>query len=223
MRLPIFAVVFSFALAGNGQPGGEVVSKNFHFKDGIYLHFHSFQANAPDINWSDVEAVVITNPQTSLTVIDSLRWHSTGAFIPIDSVWGFSRRGVPSVRIPKEEINKSLPSFAALKLRGKICYFAYPDYRNSEVVVAAYNPLTGRPFRTGKVWREKEILVQRMLNFETGQLVDFNVENVMAWIADDPALLKSFEELPPNEQQEKLFKTLLIYDDRNKVHIRERF
>ena len=88
--------------------------------------------------------------------------------------------------------------------------------------MAAYNPLTGRPFRTGKVLREKEILVERMLSFETGQLADFNLENFKTWIADDSTLLKSFLELTPAEQQEKLFKTLLIYDDRNLVRTKER-
>lgn len=221
MRILISFLLFAFALSGNAQDNGEVVSKNFHFKDGIYLHFSSFQSDNPEISWEDVEAVVITNPQTSLTVIDSLRWRNSGTSIPIDSIWGFSRNGVPSIRIPQQEINKELPTFAALKLRGKICYFTYPDYRMREVFVAAYNPLTGRPFRTGKVLREKEILVERMLSFETGQVVDFNLENFKTWIADDQPLLQSFLELPPSEQKEKLFKTLLIYDDRNLVRIRK--
>ncbi|MAT54580.1 MAG: hypothetical protein CMN32_08855 [Saprospirales bacterium] len=222
MRIFFSFFIFSFALSGNAQVSGEVVSKNFHFKDGIYLHFSSFQTDSPDISWEDVEAVIITNPQTSLTVIDSLRWRKSGRAISIDSIWGFSRNGVPSIRIPEQEISKSLPTFAALKLRGKICYFTYPDYRMREVFVAAYNPLTGRPFRTGKVLREKEILVERMLSFETGQLADFNLENFKTWIADDSTLLKSFLELTPAEQQEKLFKTLLIYDDRNLVRTKER-
>ena len=222
MRIFFSFFIFSFALSDNAQVSGEVVSKNFHFKDGIYLHFSSFQTDSPDISWEDVEAVIITNPQTSLTVIDSLRWRKSGRAISIDSIWGFSRNGVPSIRIPEQEISKSLPTFAALKLRGKICYFTYPDYRMREVFVAAYNPLTGRPFRTGKVLREKEILVERMLSFETGQLADFNLENFKTWIADDSTLLKSFLELTPAEQQEKLFKTLLIYDDRNLVRTKER-
>ena len=221
MRILLFSILFSVALSGNAQVSGEVVSKNFHFKDGIYLHFSSFQADSPDIAWEDVEATIITNPQTSLTVIDSLRWRNGGALIPIDSIWGFSRNGVPSVRIPEGEINKRLPTFAALKLRGKICYFTYPDYRMREVFVAAYNPLTGRPFRTGKVLREKEILVERMLSFDTGQVADFNPENFKTWIANDEALLNSFLELTPSEQLDKLFKTLLIYDDRNLVRTRD--
>ncbi len=219
MRILFCVLLFCIALSGNEQLYGQVVTKNFHFKDGIYLHFTSFQANAPDIDWEEVEAITITNPQTSLTVMDSLRWRKTGAPLAADSIWGFSRNGVPSVRIPQDEINKHLPTFAALKLRGKICYFTYPDYRWREVFVAAYNPLTGKPFRTGKVLREKEILIERMLHFKTGAIADFTPENFKQWIADDPALLKSWLELTPEQRREKMFKTLLIYDDRNPVTI----
>lgn len=217
MRLTLSLIFSFFALTGSAQHRGEVVTKNFQFQDGIYFQLSSFQTDKPDLAWEEVDAIVITNPQTSLTVIDSLRLRKNGASVAVDSVWGFSRNGVPSIRIPEDEINKHLPTFAALKLRGKICYFTYPDYRQREVFIAAYNPLTGRPFRTGTVLREKEILVERMLNFESGKVLDFNVDNFKDWISDDQALLNSLLEMPASEQQEKLFKTLLIYDDRNLV------
>lgn len=91
-----------------------------------------------------------------------------------------------------------------------------------KVQVAAYNPLTGRPFRVGTVEREEEIIVEKIMRFETGEVAEFTFENVLAWIQDDPLLVETILELPDEEKQEKLFKCLLIYDDRNEVFLRNR-
>jgi hypothetical protein len=127
---------------------------------------------------------------------------------------------VPSIRIPASEIRRELPQFAALKLRGKICYFTYPDLRTKKVRLAAYNPMTGRPFRQGTVERQVEVFFEKMLSFQTGEVVDFNASNLADWIQDDPVLAETLLELPESEREEKLFKTLLIYVDRNPVYLR---
>lgn len=67
--------------------------------------------------------------------------------------------------------------------------------------------------------REMDIKVEKMLHFQTGETADFTVGNFRKWILDDPRLIQSINELTPNEAQEKLFKCLLIYDDRNEVFV----
>ena len=57
------------------------------------------------------------------------------------------------------------------------------------------------------------------MNFETGEVADFTIENFLKWILDDPRLIQSINELSQEEAQEKLFKCLLIYDDRNEVFV----
>ncbi|MFQ5447191.1 MAG: hypothetical protein ACE5FF_09665 [Saprospiraceae bacterium] len=196
------------------------VTKNFHFTDGVYLSFEEFQANRPTYRMEDVDAYFFTNPQTFLTQVEAIVIKNSDLHVDTGSIWAISIGGIPYVRLPKGEINKELPTFAALKLRGKICYFTYPDWRNRKVHIAAYNPLNGRPFRTGTVEREQEVVVEKMLNFETGEMADFTLENFLSWIQDDPALVETVKELPPEEKQEKLFKCLLIYVDRNLTEVR---
>lgn len=198
----------------------QLVSKNFRFTDGIYMSLEEFQADNPSHKWEDVEVSFFTNPQTSLTQVERVISRKDGKEIDPDRIWGLSMDGVPSIRIPDGEIHKELPTFAALKLRGKICYFTYPDWRTKKVYVAAYNPLTGRPFRQGVVEREEEIIVSKMLHFETGEVADFTVGNFLNWIADDQPLVGTYEELSPEEREEKLFKGLLIYVDRNATYLK---
>lgn len=218
-----FCILFflGFWLASSQGQDSIWLSKNFRFADGLYFNLKELQQNSPRHALSDVDVLHFTNPQTSLTQVGGISLKSKKTPLPLDSVWAVVLDGVPSIRVPAEEIHRELPTFAALKLRGKICYFTYPDWRMKKVRVAAYNPLTGMPFRQGTVLREEEVIVERMMRFETGEVADFNVDNLMAWINDDPVLMETLQELPQTEQHEKLFKCLLIYVDRNYVFLKK--
>lgn len=197
-----------------------LVTKNFHFANGLYRSMAELQANRPAYSLEAVEIRSFTNPVTSLTQMERVVLKQSGEELDAGQFWALVLEGIPSVRVPRDEINKDLPSFAALKLRGKISYYTYPDWRRRKVSIAAYNPATGRPFRQGQVEREEEVIVEKMLHFETGEVVDFTLENFLRWISDDPVLLETFGELNPEEQHEKMFKGLLIYVDRNPTYLR---
>lgn len=202
------------------QENPAALSRSFRFADGAYLSFAELQANRPALPADSVELHFFTNPQTYLTQVEAIFEKSTGDFFDPAQAWAVVIGGVPYLRLPPGEISRELPTFAALRLKGKICYFAYPDWRMKKVSVAAYNPLNGRPFRQGMVEREEEVLVEKMLHFETGEVADFTVENFVRWISDDPALVASMADLTPAEANEKLWKCLMIYVDRNLAFLR---
>ncbi len=196
-----------------------LLTKNYRFTNGIYFNLNQLKSDQPAYPMSNLVVHFFTNPQTSLTQIDSVFLKGTKQPIPLDSIWAICLDGVPSIKVPSNEINRELPNFAALKLRGKICYYTYPDYRTKKVRVAAYNPVTGRPFRQGFVEREQEVFIEKIMHFQTGEVLDFTVENLLNWIQDDPLLVETLTELPKEEQHEKLFKCLLIYVDRNPAYL----
>ena len=196
-----------------------VLTKNFRFADGVYFNLAELQANRPGLPLDSMKLDYITNPQTSLSQLNAVFLKKNTPSFPLDSIWAICLDGVPSIRVPQNEINRELPNFAALKLRGKICFFTYPDYRKKTIRVAAYNPLTGRPFRHGNVVRDEEVIVEKMLHFQTGEVADFTVNNLLVWIQDDPLLVETLTELAREEQEEKLFKSLLIYVDRNPAYL----
>lgn len=196
------------------------VTKNFRFEDGVYCSFEEFQTNSPSWVMSEVEMRSFTNPQSFLTQVEGISRRENGEELDMNEVWGICMDGVPFVRLPKAEVKKELPAFAALKLRGKICYYTYPDWRTKQVPVAAYNPYTGRPFLRSVVEREEQVVVEKILHFETGEVTDLTVENFLEWIQDDPRLVETVTNLPEEEKQEKLFKCLLIYVDRNETFLK---
>ena len=195
------------------------VTKNFRFNDGVYMSFKEFQADRPAYTFEDVEMRWHTNPQNFLTQVESISDKKNGAEIPMENIWGMCMDGIPFVHLPDGEIKRQLPAFAALKLRGKICYYTYPDWRMKTIPILAYNPLTGYPYMRGTVEREERLTFEKILHFETGEIKDFTVDNFLSWINDDEDLMKTINGLPPNEQKEKLFKCLLIYVDRNETRL----
>jgi len=200
------------------------VTKNFLFEDGIYLNLEEFQSNHPSIPWEAVESNYFINPQTFLVQVAYIRkkGKEQSDTLDLSKVWAISIKGIPYIRLRENDIHKELTTFAALRVRGKICYFAYPDSRSKKVKISAYNPLNGLPFRTAELEREEDVLIEKMLRFETGEVKEFTLPNFKEWIADDPILKSTLEELSPKEAEEKLFKSLLIYDDRNAVYLKSK-
>ncbi|HHM20719.1 MAG TPA: hypothetical protein ENJ20_01740 [Bacteroidetes bacterium] len=220
MKFIFIKIYVLLSLATLAQEKKTVVTKNFHFNDGLYYSFENLQKNEPSVKKADLFIRYFTNPQTYITQVDSLFNLKNNEKIEAQNVWAIVLEGVPFIQIPKKEAQKKLPTFAALKLRGKICYFAYPVYRPKKIKMAAYNPVTGRPFLTGIVERDKKIIVEKILHFETGEILDFNVDNLLKWIREDRHLVETIERTPREVVEEKLFQLLLIYVDRHEVFLK---
>jgi len=149
-----------------------------------------------------------------ITLVDSLR--HDGVTIN-QQVWGFSLGGIPYVNLQRR--NKAgLDVFVGLKVRGNICYFSMEEVEEKVEVIKAYNPRTGIPFREGEVVTKREVKNSFMLSFEHGAIEALTVDNFLKWIKGDAKLTKTVERIEDNAE-EKLFKCLLIYDDRNPVFI----
>lgn len=206
-----------YALGLSAQTDSVLVTKNFKFNDGVYRSFADWRHNRPNWAWDSLDVVSATNPNTFLTQVEYIRF-SDGRSLPLDSIWGLVINGIPYVRLPKGSVDKPLTSFAGMRVRGKIAYYNYEVTEEEMVEIRAYNPVTGVPFRKGKVKRETKALREFMIHFERGETVVFNRENLMAWIADDARLAEAVAALPEEDLEEKLFKALLIYVDRYPVY-----
>ncbi|MCB0547630.1 MAG: hypothetical protein KDD19_08575 [Phaeodactylibacter sp.] len=194
------------------------VTRNFRFQDGIYLSFEDLQANRPALRWEEVDAQLVTSQQEYLAQAEYIR-RKEGGQLPADAIWGLCLEGTPFVRLPDTATEKRAMVFAALRVRGRICYYTYEVEETRMVEIAAYNPLTGRPFRRGAVPRKVTTMREKMLHFEDGRQRFFRKEEFLDWIADDPQLWSTVAGLSEGEVQEKLYKCLLIYDDRNPVYV----
>lgn len=211
----------------SAQPNDSLLlTKNFLFKDGIYLSLDALHRNAPDYAWDDLEALLTTSARAFVAKVAKLKTKS-GENIDLHSVLAISLEGVPYVRIT--HTREAEPSreqqavvFAGLKVRGKIAYFSYETDTTELVEISAYNPLTKRPFRKGHVPVKSSLTVDKIFYFPDGRIADFTRERLLEWIGDDKQLWNTVNELGNDPNREKLYKCLLIYDDRNGFYMRGR-
>jgi hypothetical protein len=81
-----------------------------------------------------------------------------------------------------------------------------------------HNPYTGERVGKKTVTNRDLVFIQKILHFQTGESIDFNYDNLKSWTSDDKGLHKSLIDMKTEERETKLFKTLLIYNDRNPVY-----
>ena len=200
------------------QKKQEVVTKNYKFNDGIYFSFSDFQKNSPVLAWDEMQGNIFSNPEAFTVKAEILKRKSTGPTQEnlLDSIWGFTMGGIPYIKIEQEK-KEPLTLFAGMRVRGKLCYFTYEVREEKEIVFSAYNPVTYQPFRSSKEKRNMKIKKEKIILFETGKVIDYNYENMAVILQDDPTIFRALNQIEDWELEEKMFKCLLIYNDRHDV------
>lgn len=201
---------------------GKALNQSFEFQEGVYMSFEDFQLNRPTYTLDIVAGELVTNEEEWTIKAQNMRIKREDSETPLDlaGVWGICFNGLPYVKRSLTEGPVSFAIFTGMKLRGKICYYDFEEEETKMITVSAYNPLNGRPFRTGQVPTKELVKREKMMHFESGEIVDFNRENLLKWIADDPQLVSSIEDLGDELPWETLYKCLRIYLDRHKVYVK---
>ncbi len=217
--LILFSCIFySYSLSASDSLE---VTKNFKFRDGIFSTISDFQTNKPSYLWKDVKATLVSNPQNYQVQIREIVTLK-GDTLDCAKIWGLAVGGIPYLNIDQLSNSKNdLFHFAGFQVRGKICYFDYETTQVRKIKMPVYNPVTGKPFRIGEIERDSVAKHGKLMKFETGEVVDFTAKNLLKWIASDKSLSDSVKEISGANMSEKLFKSLLIFDDRNKVFIKK--
>jgi hypothetical protein len=209
----VFIIFFSPLTAQN-----EPLTSNFLFNDGLYTNFSEFSSNKPSIlidpsklkyDLIGEENVLILKPESE-AMLDSL---------VSGTAWGICIGQVPYIRTDDKQDNRLY--YVKLHVVGKLSYFYYKAFREKEVTMFVHNPYTGERIAKKSITNRDLVFIQRLLHFQTGETIDFNYDNLKAWTTDDKGLSKSLDEMKPEEREGKLFKTLLIYNDRNPVYAGE--
>ena len=220
-KMKSILLIFSICLTINlpAQKAEVDLTKNFLFKDGLYLTYESFKNNQPDLLWEETKASLHTNPQTLITQVFSIKKDQEE--LSKNKLWGFCIDGLPFVRIEPKDSLSTIVEYAALTWRGKICYFSFERNEEKEIEMSAYNPLTRKAFRTTTIKRKVKHWEEKMLRFDDGAIEDFTINNFKTWIADDPDLLFTLNKMDKEKAEEELFQFLIDYSDRNVVFIKE--
>jgi hypothetical protein len=208
----LIAILCTTGTAAVGQARGKAPATR-RWNDGLYRSYAAFQANRPDLSWDEVRGDWFHNPESGVTTIAALS-DKTGASLPPSAFWGLCVDGKPALRVPVDSTKRSSSVFVRLEPFGAVSYFSYEGVVRDTIEIAAYNPVTGQPFRKGKVPRSAKEQRERILLFKTGEILPFDLPSVSAWLAGDAELRRALGQLREPER-DKMLKAIEVFNQRN--------
>lgn len=236
----LFISIFSLNLSGQeGEREMVEFTPDFRFNDGIFLNFDQVKENRPiskariltsaDYNARDFFKQVFANDKIYFYDAMGMRQEVSN-----DEIWGYARNGILYVQVQG--------GFNRITYVGNICHFVadittydrryygspygspygYYDPYYSPYSYNYYSPYYSpyyMPYRPTTVSRNE--LVQYMIEFETGTLVEYDLKNVELLLMKDPELYDEFMKLSKRKKKQMMFLYLRKYNEKHPLYLPE--
>ena len=230
----LFSQSTSFLLLSGQEKEGMVkYTPEFRFKDGIYLNFDQVKLNSPipkaklltSIDYNDREFF------KKILEIDKIYFYDNMGVrqeIAKNTIWGYSRNGVLYVQIQA--------NFNRITFVGSICHFVadittydsryynspygyYDPYYSPYGYSNYYNPYDPyySPYRQSNMGRNE--LKQYLIDFESGKVLEFDVENTELLLMKDNQLYEEYVQLSRKKKKELMFVYVRKFDEKNPLYI----
>src|SRR5450759_1564735 len=241
--LKILKIILFFSLFSQGLPfirlfgqekeGMVKYTPEFKFIDGIYLNFDQVKLNSPipkaklltSIDYNDREFFKKILQINKIYFYDNMGMRQE---IAKNTIWGYARNGVLYVQIQE--------NFNRITFVGSICHFVadittydsryynspygyydpyyspygYGSYSNT------YNPYYS-PYRQSNVARNE--LKQYLIDFESGKVMEFDVENTELLLMKDSQLYEEYVQLSRKKKKELMFVYIRKFNEKNPLYI----
>ena len=220
-------------LSGQEKEGMVKYTPDFRFNDGIYINFDKVKLNSPipkaklltSVDYNDREFF------KKIFEIDKIYFYDNMGVrqeIAKNSIWGYSRNGVLYVQI-KENFNR-------ITFVGNICHFVadittydsssynshygyYDPYYSPYGYSNYYNPYNPyySPYRQSNMTRSE--LKQYLIDFESGKVLEFDVENTELLLMKDNQLYEEYVQLSRKKKKELMFVYIRKFNEKNPLYI----
>ncbi|MBN1788930.1 MAG: hypothetical protein JW830_00450 [Bacteroidales bacterium] len=198
-------------------------SPDFKFKDGIFLSFEQVKQNNPIPKSSIITTVAYDDPdfydrvlrEKKIQVFDNL---GTKQEVPIKNLWGFSRNGVLYINLNEGHYR--------ITMIGSICHFvasltSYNSPYNSYPYYSYGYPYYGYPYNpyySPYGGTQTSEMRQYLLDFKTGNVLDYDVESVELLLMADPELHDEFSSLNKKKKKQMKFLYIRKFNERNTLY-----
>jgi hypothetical protein len=211
MRAIFFVSLFILASRLCSQGDSVAYSKDFTLYEGLYLTYMDFRHNWPipkekiltKINKDQLDFYSKLIEEDKIEYVERDGNNST---IRSEKVWGFCQNNVIYLNINK--------SFFRIPVFGAISYFL------ASIDVNAYSP-GYNVFINGPVGNSttnaKEIR-EYLMNFYTGNLIEFNLENLEEMLKKDDTIYKEFMALSKKKKKEQANRFIRKYNEKHPVY-----
>jgi len=226
-----------------GQEEREGMTKytpDFRFKDGIYLNFDQVKMNSPipkakiltSADYNDKEFFKDLLESDKIYFYDNLGIRKE---IEKSSIWGYARNGVLYIQVQG--------NFNRITFLGSISHFVAdimtydPRYYNSPYGYGYYDPYYYSPYYSpysyyGNYYNPygsyyspysrnmaRSEIKQFIVDFETGKVLDFDLENTELLLMKDAQLYEEFVQLPRKKKKEMMFVYIRKFNEKNPLYL----
>lgn len=208
-------------------------SPDFRFNDGIYLNFDQVKLNNPipkaklltSVDYNDREFFKKILSSEKIFYYDNMGVRQD---IARNTIWGYARNGVIYVQIQE--------NFNRITFVGSICHFVadittyvsrnyyspygyYDPYYSPYGYSRYYNPYNSyySPYNQPNTTRNE--LKQYLIDFESGKVLEFDIENTKLLLMKDDQLYEEYVQLSRKKQKELMFVYIRKFNEKNPLYI----
>jgi hypothetical protein len=231
--ISLYSIGFSpFRLSGQDKEGMVKYTPEFRFTDGIYLNFDQVKQNSPipkskiltSIDYNDREFFKKILEGEKIFFYDNVGVREE---VAKNSIWGYSRNGVIYVQVQD--------NFNRITFVGNICHFvadvttidsrsysspygSYDPYYSPYSYGNYYSPYNSyySPYRTNVARNE---LKQYLIDFDSGKVLEFDVENTELLLMKDDKLYAEYVQLSRKKKKELMFVYVRKFNENNPLYI----
>ena len=210
-------------VAQQGEGDGMVkYSAEFEFRDGIFANFDMVKANRPipparivtDVDMFDRAFYDKVTNGKEIVIYDE---NGVKKVMKTKDIWGYGRNGALYINVGS--------AFHRISFVGNICHFVAsvttynpnyydPYYYNPYYSNSYYNPRYGMPRSS---YSSSE-LRQYLLDFETGEVLDYDTESVEVLLMKDPELADEYHALRSRKQKQMKFVFIRRFNERHPLY-----
>lgn len=217
----IFLAVFTLASSQEDSLNRIKYTPEFRFKEGVFLSFDQVRQNNPVPKSSIITNVPYDDPaffervlnEKKIQVFDNL---GTRQEIPVKNLWGFSRNGVLYINMNEGNYR--------ITIIGNICHFVASLTTYSSSYNPYYNygyPYYGYPYNpyySPYSTTPTSEMRQYLLDFKTGNVLDYDEESVELLLMSDPELHDEFSALSGKKKKQMKFLYIRKFNERNPLY-----
>lgn len=222
----VFMAVFNLVLSQQ-QDSSHMTryTPDFKFSEGVYLNFDQVRQNGPILKSRIITTVKYDDPdfferilnEKKIQLFDNL---GTKQEIQVKSIWGFSRNGVLYISLHD--------GYYRITIIGNICHFvaSLTTYNNNN-----YSPYYGSgypysyspysPYYSPYSGSPNVEMKQYLLDFKTGNVLEYVEESVELLLMADPELHDEFAALSNKKQKQMKFLYIRKFNEKNPLYFPE--
>lgn len=223
--LVIFTAIFSLAAAQTDSAKMIRYTPEFRFKEGIFLNFDQVRLNNPIPKSSIITTVAYDDPdffervlnEKKIQVFDNL---GSRQEIPVKNLWGFSRNRVLYINLNdgnyRITIIGSICHFVASLTTYNNPYYSSRPYYSYGYPYSGYYPYN--PYYSPYASTPSSEMRQYLLDFKTGNVLEYDVASVRLLLMTDPELHDEFAALSNKKQKQMKFLYIRKFNERNPLY-----